>query len=218
MTQNRSHAVMAQRSEPRDSLDDFPTPAWGTRALCERLAQAGDLRHLSCWEPAANRGYMVGPLGEYFGTVDASDVFDYGQGYRVQDFLFPMTPDAPQSDWIITNPPFRLAAEFVELALERARIGVAMLCRLVFLEGGNRHRRLFCIHPPATVCVFSERLPMLRGRIDREASSATAYAWFIWRHNLGPFIGKTPGIVWFPPGTRARLERDGDYTEATPET
>src|SRR5437868_4969552 len=24
--QNTSHAVMAQRSEPRDSLDDFPTP------------------------------------------------------------------------------------------------------------------------------------------------------------------------------------------------
>jgi hypothetical protein len=25
MTQNTSHAVMAQRAEPRDSLDDFPT-------------------------------------------------------------------------------------------------------------------------------------------------------------------------------------------------
>jgi hypothetical protein len=33
--QNTSHAVMAQRSEAKDSLDDFPTPPWATRALIE---------------------------------------------------------------------------------------------------------------------------------------------------------------------------------------
>ena len=35
MTQNRSHAVMQQRHEAHDSLDDFPTPPWATRALME---------------------------------------------------------------------------------------------------------------------------------------------------------------------------------------
>ena len=33
--QNTSSSVMQQRSEPQDSLDDFPTPPWATRALCE---------------------------------------------------------------------------------------------------------------------------------------------------------------------------------------
>ncbi len=37
--QNRSSAVMQQRSEPHDSLDDFPTPPWATRALCEYIAR-----------------------------------------------------------------------------------------------------------------------------------------------------------------------------------
>ena len=37
MSQNRSSAVMQQRSEPHDSLDDFPTPPWATRALCQHL-------------------------------------------------------------------------------------------------------------------------------------------------------------------------------------
>jgi hypothetical protein len=37
VSQNRSSAVMQQRSEPHDSLDDFPTPPWATRALCEFL-------------------------------------------------------------------------------------------------------------------------------------------------------------------------------------
>ena len=39
MTQNRSSAVMQQRKEPHDSLDDFPTPPWATRALCEVIAK-----------------------------------------------------------------------------------------------------------------------------------------------------------------------------------
>ena len=33
--QNRSHAVMAQRSEAANSLDNFPTPPWATRTLLE---------------------------------------------------------------------------------------------------------------------------------------------------------------------------------------
>ena len=35
--QNTSHAVMAQRFEAKDSLDDFPTPPWATRALLEHV-------------------------------------------------------------------------------------------------------------------------------------------------------------------------------------
>lgn len=30
--QNRSSAVMQQRAEPHNSLDDFPTPPWATKA------------------------------------------------------------------------------------------------------------------------------------------------------------------------------------------
>ena len=35
MKQNTSYAVMAQRAEAKDSLDDFPTPPWATRALID---------------------------------------------------------------------------------------------------------------------------------------------------------------------------------------
>ena len=37
MSQNTSHAVMAQRTESPDSLDDFPTPPWATRAFVEHV-------------------------------------------------------------------------------------------------------------------------------------------------------------------------------------
>ena len=35
--QDRSPAVVAQRTKFLDSLDDFPTPKWATRALTEEV-------------------------------------------------------------------------------------------------------------------------------------------------------------------------------------
>ena len=39
MTQNTFSALMQQRSEPHDGLDDFPTQPWATKALCELVAK-----------------------------------------------------------------------------------------------------------------------------------------------------------------------------------
>src|SRR5262245_18669983 len=123
MKQNTSHAVMAQRFEAPDSLDDFPTPPWATRALCENLTAIGlDLGCMSVWEPACGRGHMARPLAEYFGTVHASDIHPYGHG-DVYDFLKEGSPDPTRGgeiDAIITNPPFRLAEQFARVAIQRA--------------------------------------------------------------------------------------------------
>lgn len=205
MTQNRSHAVMAQRHEPHDSLDFFPTPPWATRALCgEVLApMVGNLRALTAREPACGEGHMARPLAEYFGQVQSSDVHPYGFG-AVEDFLMPV-PVWPRPDWIITNPPFRLGQQFVRRALEVATDGVAMLVRTAFLESQERHEGLFLPCPPAVVAQFVERVPMVKGRLDAKASTATAYAWVVWRR------GDTDTrFRWIPP-CRKRLERAGDY-------
>lgn len=91
--QNRSTAVMQRRIEPHNSLDDFPTPPWATRAVCEwLLAQQLLDPAQTCREPAANRGYMVRPLAELFiPPIDASDVHDYGAGFPVRDYLWGQT-------------------------------------------------------------------------------------------------------------------------------
>lgn len=206
MSQNRSSAVMQQRSEPHDSLDDFPTPPWATRALCEFLQVWCEepLEPLRVREPAANRGHMVGALAEYFGDVDASDVHDYGVGFPVRDFLWAPW-SAQMVDWTITNPPFRLAEQFIAQALASSRIGVAMIVRAAFLEGVGRHERLFSTAPPAVVLQFTERVVMHKGRLAPEGSTATAYAWLIWRHGF-----TDTRLRWIAP-CRKRLERAGDY-------
>ena len=204
MSQNRSTAVMQRRVEAHDSLDDFPTPPWATRALCEGLRdnEGFNLPDMTVREPAANRGYMATALAEYFGAVEASDVHDYGAGYLVQDYLFPVP--LPSVDWTITNPPFRLAEQFINRAFETSECGVAVIVRSAFLEGVGRYERLFRLNPPSLTLQFTERVPMVKGRYDPEAASATAYSWLVW------IMGDTsPRIGWIPP-CRKRLERVGD--------
>lgn len=205
MPQNTSHAVMAQRTEAKDSLDDFPTPPWATRALVEHVITPGVALGMTCWEPACGRGYMARPLAEYFGEVSASDVFDYGFA-PVRDFL--KGPIAAGSfDWVITNPPFKDAEEFAHRSRAIARRGVAMLTRTVFIESVGRYERLFSRTPPTVVAQFVERVPMVKGRVDPKASTATGYCWIVWDQSVP---GQATRLAWIPP-TRKRLERVGDY-------
>lgn len=206
MAQNRSTAVMQRRVEAHDSLDDFPTPPWATRAVCEYLQRKGlNLGMMSVREPCANRGYMVRPLFEYFGHVMASDIHDYGFGYRVEDYLFGPDKYFDQHDWTFINPPFRLATQFIERALRLSRIGVAVIVRSAFLEGIERYETLYRDNPPWVVLIHTERVPMVKGRFDPTASSATSYAWLIWRKD----VPERRQIDWLAP-CRKQLQRPND--------
>ena len=205
--QNTSHAVMAQRTEGKQSLDDFPTPLWATRALIEHVIGKDNVVGQSCLEPACGRGHMAVALCEYFGEVIAQDIFEYGYG-SVADFQEAKYADN-SFDWVISNPPFRLAEDFISRSLSIARVGVAMLVRTVFIESVGRHERLFKPFPPAKVAQFTERVPMVKGRVDKKASTATGYAWVVWEKSNQ----LDTALVWIPP-SRKKLERDDDYVQA----
>lgn len=220
MAQNRSSAVMQQRAEANDSLDDFPTPPWATRAICNFIARRltdRPLSELSAREPCANRGHMVRPLQEYFSRVIASDVHDYGLGVPIADFLFPIP--LAEVDWTIINPPFRLAEEFIVRSLDTSKKGVAVVCRSGFLEGEKRFERLFNIRPPSYVLQFCERVVMLKGRLvrsgdhdpspenpNRKASTASSCSALIWAKDMAA----TKQWDWIEP-CRNEFEVDGDY-------
>jgi hypothetical protein len=153
---------------------------------------------------------MVRPLSELFEVVHACDVHHYGWDHVIQDFLWPQIP-GPPFDWIITNPPFRLAAEFATTALIRARRGVALLVRTTFIESRERYRFLFSKQRPNFVLQFVERVPIFKGRLDPKGSTATAYCWLVWDKAFWP--AETTILDWIPP-CRKELERPGDYGEA----
>lgn len=203
--QNTTHAVMAQRAEPKDSRDDFPTPPWATRALIEHVIGPSRVLGRTCIEPACGAGHMSQPLAEYFAEVRSYDAHPYGFG-KIRDFLTnPYEPNA--ADWVITNPPFRLAQEFIQRGLSVAKEGVAVLVRTVFIESVGRYVELFSKNPPQKFAQFVERVPMVRGRLDAKATTATGYAWLVWDKRNSK-VGTE--LIWIPPCRRG-LERKGDY-------
>jgi hypothetical protein len=148
---------------------------------------------------------MVKPLREYFYTVEAADIHDYGHGFRVQDYLFGPLPESVH--WTVFNPPFRLAEQFIERALKSSSCGVAVIVRSAFLEGVGRYSRLFSQHRPSNVLQFTERVVMHKGKLSASGSTATAYAWVVWRPGSE---NRTTNLDWIAP-CRKRLERADDY-------
>jgi hypothetical protein len=179
-----SHAANAGRHPLKNrSHDSYETPACAVHALL----RAESLPHY-LWEPAAGRGAIVDVLRAAGHEVVASDLVHHGvpSHFHGVDFLFEQkAPDRCQA--IITNPPYRLAEQFVAHALDLCP-RVYMLLRLAFLES-ERRAEILERRNLARVHVFSRRLPMMHrdGWTGPRASSATAYAWFVWdRAHTGP--------------------------------
>ena len=168
----------APRSEHRDDCYDTPVEAVHALLAAERLPHR-------IWEPACGAGNIVRVLRAAGHGVFATDLNDRGcplSSSRV-DFLW--CGPVPAFDAIVTNPPFALAEEFVRTALDRVPL-VIMLLRLAFYESD---RRTGILAKLSRIHVFANRLPMMhrQGWTGRRASSAVAFAWFVWdRNHRGP--------------------------------
>jgi hypothetical protein len=184
------HSCQVQRSPLRERGDDlYETPVVAVRALlrAESLLQ----RPRNIWEPACGRGNIVTPLRAAGHKVIASDLINYEipitpPGYYGIDFLLEHKLPA-DVELICTNPPFKLAEQFVEHALALCP-QVIMLLRLAFLESERRCEILEGCGL-ARVWVFRKRLPMMHrdGWEGHKANSGMAFAWFIWdRSHVGP--------------------------------
>jgi hypothetical protein len=85
---------------------------------------------------------------------------------------------------VITNPPYKKAAEFVQQALKVSTKGVCMLLRLAFLEGQDRVDWLKTT-PLKEVHVYAYRVscPELDDNLEEKSvENAVAYAWYYWEH------------------------------------
>ncbi len=133
------------------------------------------------WEPAAGLLHISKTLEEHGHRVRSSDIEARCEGVEEKDFLF-MDCERWQGD-IITNPPYSTAGEFVMKALQSVENGakVALLLRLLFLEGQKRRREIFENAPPHTVYVFSRRTVCAKnGDFSAHTAAAQCFAWFVW--------------------------------------
>lgn len=173
----------------RQKDDFYATPSSSTEALLRAESFSG-----SIWEPACGNGAISVVLEAAGHRVVSSDLVDRGYGETGIDFLMEWQS---RGENVVTNPPFKLATEFVKHSLRHTTGKVAMLLKVGFLEGIERGQ-LFDAAPFARLWVFRRRQTFLRNGdlyvTMNGAGGMIAYGWFIWEHG---YVGK-PTLGWLP--------------------
>lgn len=149
----------------------------------DKLYNTGELTCKNIWECACGEGHLAEKLVEYGYNIKATDLINRGYGEGSVDFL--TCKDKFNGD-ILTNPPYKYAAEFTLKALDLVPEGnkVFMFLKLTFLEGKKRYDELFSKYPPKKIYVFSQRVLCAKNAdfdgMKAGGGSAVAYAWYVW--------------------------------------
>lgn len=167
----------SNHTEKERQPDDY----YATEPKAAELLLEQEEFHHTIWECACGEGHLAKVFEAHGHEVISTDLVYRGYGDpEPLDFLNE-TIDDFEGD-VITNPPYKFALEFVQRALDSIKPGrkVAMFLKLQFLEGKSR-KNFFQITPPRRVYVSSSRLKCAKnGEFESIASSAVAYAWFVW--------------------------------------
>jgi hypothetical protein len=159
--------------------DLYETPEVAVHALL-RAEQLPDV----IWECACGPGRIVDVLRGAGHRVYATDLVHYGcpDSEGGIDFLTERHPPFHVGA-IVTNPPFKLAEQFVSHALLLGVPKIFMLLRLAFLES-DRRRAILDGGLLARVHVFRKRLPFMQRAGwtgPKYSNSGMAFAWFLWQ-------------------------------------
>ena len=143
----------------RNAADFYATPPECTDALLHHFGWL--FQGLTIWEPACGDGAISKVLeSRGFDTV-STDLYNRGYGVSGMDFL----KDKGSCESIITNPPFNLAEQFIERAVQK-EIPFAMLRTELF------HRTM-----PLAVTAMAWRPTMSP---ERGKSGTMDFIWTIW--------------------------------------
>lgn len=159
--------------------DDFyATDPEALKIFLLQLRKDGVILNSPIWEPACGTGNLSKFLWDDY-TVRSTDLVFRGYGTGGVDFL--QQTEVWQGD-ILTNPPFKLAEEFVEKGMELLQEGnkLILFLKIQFLEGQKR-RILFKKYPPKYIyCHSSRQRCCLNGEMDKYTQPTQFYAWYIW--------------------------------------
>ena len=168
------------RGAKRATSDFYPTPEWCTRVVLERA-----VTEYIVFDPCAGDGAILRVAKELGREVWAKEIRPecesalqsicgrlvvIGDALRNPAFGQALVAEPAA---VVTNPPYSLAREFIDVYTRRYR-KAAFLLRLNFL-GSQQRAHWWIANPPAKVLVLSRR-PSFTGK----GTDATEYAWFVW--------------------------------------
>lgn len=168
-----------------NNTDFYPTPLW-----CIENLDLDWSKFETAHEPCKGDGRL------YDWLISKSIATTYTEITEGLDFFDWNGP----TDLIITNPPFSLAAEFVDHACKNATT-VFMLLRLNLLIPSIKRYEWWKSNPPVALYVLSKR-PSFTG----SGTDATDYAWFVWDKS-----SRIPrGVHFVRPPTTEQVKRDNE--------
>jgi len=184
MESDMADQLMMETYYERRAWDHYETEPWVTEVL---------LRHESfarVWEPAAGKGAIVNVFKMNNIDIIGTDIFDYGFGFPVGDFLLTWQNDERD---IVTNPPFAedLADRFIEHSLLLTKNFGGRVCMLLRNEFdcASSRKKIFGQKPFACKIVLTKRPRWIAGTFG---SPRHNYAWYIWDWSWG----KAPNIIY----------------------
>jgi len=162
-------AAIAGGGGTRRADDFYPTPPEAVEALLEsRWAP----RKQNVWEPACGDGAISKVLLSHGYTVISTDLVDRGYTKNVEaDFLQVRKRLAPR---IVTNPPFKLAEQFIRHGFALGVEYQAHLLKAQFWNAASR-LQLFKDYPPQAVMPLTWRLDFTGG-----GAPTMDCAWVVW--------------------------------------
>lgn len=181
----------------RETLDFYATDSYAITKAADVFKEIGLCRDV--WECACGKGHLAKPLADLGYNVFGTDIVDRGYG-SVEDFL---TSDRKWHGDILTNPPFKYAADFVKKSMEVIEDGhlAAFFLKVQFLETTKRVE-LFNTCGLKYVIVNSERICCAkdgefdkyfkRGKHGEYRGGTQLYCWFVFQKNYNG----SPMIKW----------------------
>lgn len=167
----------------RTPLDQYPTPEWQTKALLRRVPITGTVL-----EPCSGDRYLSKVIARTIERPVITNDIDpkYDANHHLDATLPFLWSAVGNVDWVVTNPPFNVAMEILQRSYECARLGVAFLLRLSFLEPTEESKRgdvtyperseWLAAHPPAKLIV----LPRWKYNAESKGTDSCTTAWMVW--------------------------------------
>lgn len=165
----------------REENDWYVEPLFCIERLIEVEREFGN----SIYDPCCGQGNIPNTLIKNgYKNVEKGDIINRGHPHetlRLENFL--TSKKTKKWDSIITNPPFKDAADIIQESLRVTNHKVCVLLRLAFLESMRRDP-LFKLNKLAKVYNFRQRITMYPGcYVGKKRGGFIAMAWFVFDHS-----------------------------------
>lgn len=191
----RPHSRFADLLEQASAAEAWETPVWAAQAILEVEILTEVVVDPCCGtgilsEAARRRGY----------DVRAADLYDWGYSSASalgEDFLVSsLVAGWCGGNTVLMNPPFSLATQFVDRAMQGGARKVLTFQRQAWRESQTR-RAWWESNPPSRVWLCGDRATCWLFGIppeDRRGGTPIPHAWYVWeRHHKG---AEMTGTIW----------------------